>query len=94
MPQLVLLPASQTQHPSLETVKQKAVPEIAGNLAAILQDHASFRVVDHTRRVFGSYYGQVRETVVREAIKLLHRQGGTSSTGVGGKVRELVVARP
>jgi hypothetical protein len=91
--QLSLFPASQTQHPSLETVNRQAIPEIAHNLAAILQDHASYRVVNHTRRVFGSYYGQVRETVVRDAIKLLHRQGGTSSTGVGGKVRDLVVTR-
>jgi three-Cys-motif partner protein len=92
--QLTLFPASQTQHPSLDTVKRQAIPEIARNLEAILQDHASFRVVDYTRQVFGSYYGQVRETVVRDAIKLLHGQERTSSTGVGGKVRDLVVARP
>jgi three-Cys-motif partner protein len=92
--QLTLFPASQTQHPSLELVKRQAIPEIASNLAAILRERASFRVVDHTRRVFGTYYGQVRETVVREAIKLLRGQGRTSSRGVGGKVRDLVVARP
>jgi three-Cys-motif partner protein len=91
--QLTLFPASQTQHPSLDTVKRQAIPTIAHNLEAILQDHASFRVVDHTRRVFGSYYGQVRETVVRDAIKLLYQQRRTSSTGVGGKGRDLVVAR-
>jgi three-Cys-motif partner protein len=92
--QLTLFPASRTQHPSLDTVNRQAVPDIARNLEAILQEHASYRVVDHTRRVFGVYHGQVRETVVREAIKLLHRQERTSSRGIGPKIRDLVVARP
>jgi hypothetical protein len=43
--------------------------------------------------VFGSYYGQVRETLVREAIKTLHRDGRTPSTGKGPRIRELVVER-
>jgi len=32
--------------------------------------------------------------VVRDAIKLMHREGRTSSTGKGRRVRELVVTRP
>ena len=68
--------------------------EVALNLATILRERSSFRVVDHTHRVFGAYYGQVREQVVRDAIKLMHREGRTSSTGKGRRVRELVVTRP
>jgi hypothetical protein len=64
------------------------------NLELLLREYPSFRVVDHTTRVFGTYYGQVRETLVRQAIKNMHRDGRTSSDGVGGKIRELVVARP
>ncbi len=89
-----LFPASQTQHPSLDTVNRQAVPEVARNLEAILRETPSFRVVNHTKQVFGVYYGQVRETVVRDAIKLLHREGRTSSTGIGRKIRDLEVARP
>jgi hypothetical protein len=75
-------------------VESRAVPEVALNLAAILRERSSFRVVDHTRRVFGTHYGQVREQVVRDAIKLMHREGRTSSTGKGRRVRELMVTRP
>jgi three-Cys-motif partner protein len=89
-----LFPVSQVQRPSLATVESQAVAEISRNLEAILRERPSFRVVDHADRVFGDYYGQVRETVVRDAIKLLHRQGRTSSTGTGRRIRDLEVARP
>jgi len=89
-----LFPVSQVQRPSLATVESRAVPEISLNLEAILRERPSFRVVDHADRVFGSYYGQVRETVVRDAIKRLHREGRTSSTGKGPRIRDLEVARP
>jgi len=89
-----LFPVSQLQRPSLATVERRAVPEIALNLEAILRERPSFRVVDHADRLFGTYYGQVREQVVREAIKRLHQEGRTSSTGTGRRIRDLVVARP
>lgn len=89
-----LFPVSQVQRPSLATVESRAVPEISLNLEAILRERPSFRVVDHTNRVFGTHFGQVRETVVRDAIKLLHREGRTSSTGKGPRIRDLTVARP
>jgi three-Cys-motif partner protein len=88
-----LFPVTQIERPSIETVESRAVPAIALQLAAILRE-LSFRVVDQTRRVFGDFYGQVREQVVRDAIKLLHHEGRTSSTGKGGRVRDLVVTRP
>ncbi|HEX6675923.1 MAG TPA: three-Cys-motif partner protein TcmP [Actinomycetes bacterium] len=89
-----LFPLTQVERPSLETIKGRALAEIVANLERLLQEYPSFRVVDHTTRVFGTYYGQVRETLVREAIKTLHREGRTPSTGKGPKVRELVVERP
>jgi len=51
-------------------------------------------VVDRTIEVFGEDYGQVREPVVRQAIKLLYSQGRTAFDGKGSPVRDLVVARP
>ena len=85
---------TQVERPSIETAERRALPEIALNLGAILRQLPSFRVVDHTHRVFGDSYGQVREQVVRDAIKLMHREGRTSSTGKGPRIRDLVVARP
>ena len=89
-----LFRVTQVERPSIESVESRAVPEVALNLGAILRERPSFRVVDHTHRVFDTDYGQVREQVVRDAIKLMHREGRTSSTGKGRRVRELVVTRP
>jgi three-Cys-motif partner protein len=89
-----LFPVTQIERPSVDTIKVKALAEIEMNLELLLREYPSFRVVDHTTRVFGTYYGQVRETLVRQAIKNMHRDGRTSSDGVGRKIRELVVARP
>jgi three-Cys-motif partner protein len=89
-----LFPVTQVERPPIETIKARALAEIEMNLELLLRDYPSYKVVDHTTRVFGSYYGQVREALVREAIKNMHRDGRTSSDGVGRKIRELVVARP
>jgi hypothetical protein len=90
-----LFSATSVIRPDLDTVERVAAPAIATNLAVLLERHASFRVVDHPREVFGTFYGEVRDKVVRDAVKLLHAQGGTSSTGVGVKrPRDIVVRRP
>ncbi|SFK85786.1 three-Cys-motif partner protein TcmP [Geodermatophilus ruber] len=92
-----LFPATATIRPVLETVEERALPVITDNLRYLLHSHpAGFRVVDHTRAVFGEFYGQVRESVVRKAVKALHQQGGTATTGVGGtkRTRDLVVLPP
>lgn len=85
---------TQVDRPSIESVEARAVPEVARNLEEILRERPSFRVVDHTHRVFGAFYGQVRERVVRDAIKLLHRDGRTASDGRGPRIRNLQVVRP
>ena len=89
-----LFPVTQVERPSLETITSHALAEIEMNLDLLLREYPSFKVVDHTTRVFGSYYGQVRETLVRRAIKNMHRDGRTSSDGIGHRIRELIVARP
>ena len=64
-----------TIRPSLDTAEAEAIPVISGNLAAILRDKPTFKTVDEPLRVFGDYYGQVREQTVRHAVKRLHAAG-------------------
>lgn len=83
-----------TIRPKLAMVEREAVPAISTNLAEILREVEAFTVVDRTLQVFGHYYGQVRDITVRDAVKHLYADGGTSCSGKGGKPRDLVVTRP
>ncbi|SFD74892.1 three-Cys-motif partner protein TcmP [Streptomyces aidingensis] len=81
--------------PDPEEVRRAAVPAIAQNLGRLLKRVGEFRLVDHTVEVFGDFYGQVTEPAARKAVKHLHKEGGTPTTGVGSmKTRELVVLPP
>jgi three-Cys-motif partner protein len=79
--------------PDPQDVEKKAVPAMAANLEALLrQTGRPVKLVDHTLAVFGDYYGQVTEPAARKAVKLLHSEGKTPSTGVGERrIREIVV---
>jgi three-Cys-motif partner protein len=79
--------------PDPKEVEAKAVPQIAENLAKLLvRIRRPVKLVDHTLEVFGSFYGQVTEPVVRQAVRLLHEQGRTPSNGVGVKrIREITL---
>ena len=67
----------------------------AANLERLLLPGRPVKLVDHTLELFGSYYGQVTEPVARKAVKYLHGEGETPSTGIGEKrTRELVVHPP
>lgn len=78
--------------PTAEALEKAAVPAIAANLEQLVQrTRQPVMLVDHTLEIFGEYYGQVTEPIARKAVKHLHRAGKTPSTGVGGKVRELIV---
>ncbi|MGK3110615.1 three-Cys-motif partner protein TcmP [Streptomyces sp. WAC05858] len=81
------------ERPDPKEVEAKAVPEIAENLAKLLaRTRRPVRLVDHTLEVFGSFYGQVTEPVVRQAVRLLHQQGKTPSNGVGvKKIRDITL---
>lgn len=90
-----LFTVTATVRPQLESVEAEAVPHIASNLASLLVEQPrGFKVVDHTLAVFGDYYGQVRERAVKLAVKDLYGRGGTASTGVGPKPRDLIVLPP
>lgn len=76
----------------LVQVESEARPVIADNIARLTAQHGQIRVGDYPGEVFGEYLGRVRETVVRTAIKDLHRDGRTPSDGRGGRTADLVVS--
>jgi three-Cys-motif partner protein len=79
--------------PDPKEIEAQAVPAIADNLAALLaRTGRPVKLVDHTMEVFGTFYGQITEPVVRQAVRLLHEQGKTPSNGVGVKrTREITI---
>lgn len=79
------------QHPSLTEVEQEAVPVIADNIARLTATMGEVRLGDHAIGVFGQYFGRVRESAARDAVKLLYADGRSTTTGVGGKVEALRV---
>ncbi len=77
------------------TVEKEAAPAMARNLEKLLaRTGRPVKLVDHTLEVFGTYYGQVTEPAARKAVKLLHSEGKTPSTGVGEKRTREIIARP
>ncbi|MFE5191635.1 three-Cys-motif partner protein TcmP [Streptomyces sp. NPDC056628] len=88
-----LFSVASVTRPDPKETEAKAVPEIAENLAKLLaRTRRPVKLVDHTLEVFGSFYGQITEPVVRKAVQLLHEQGGTPSNGVGvKKTREITL---
>ncbi|MFE4626008.1 three-Cys-motif partner protein TcmP [Streptomyces mirabilis] len=82
-----------SSRPDPEEVEKQAVPMIADNLEKLLlRTRRPIKLVDHTLEVFGDFYGQVTEPVVRKAVRFLHDQGKTPSNGVGvRKIREITV---
>lgn len=67
-----LFSVASVTRPAPKEVEAKAVPEIARNLAGLLaRTRRPVKVVDYTLEVFGAFYGQVTEPVVRP--------GGTAS---------------
>jgi three-Cys-motif partner protein len=80
-------------HPSLKEVEAEAMPVIAENIARLAEKNGRIKVGDYPGEVFGDYLGVVTEKVVRAAVKHLHAQGRTPSTGVGGKTPDLIVIK-
>ncbi|MFJ3673783.1 three-Cys-motif partner protein TcmP [Streptomyces sp. NPDC090106] len=79
--------------PDPEEVAVRAIPKVAENLEQLLlRVRRPVKLVDHTLEIFGDFYGQVTEPVVRKAVQRLHEQGKTPSNGVGVKrTREITV---
>ncbi|MFI2453618.1 three-Cys-motif partner protein TcmP [Streptomyces sp. NPDC019539] len=80
--------------PDPKEVEAKAKPEIVENLARLLDRGHEIKLVDYPLEIFGPYYGQVTEPVVRQAVQLLHKQGRTPSSGKGVKRTRDIVLHP
>lgn len=91
--QLGLLPTETIlTRPKLDEVEQEARPYIADRINHLLVNGKKpITLGDHSREVYGDYFGQVREKVVRAAVKNLHARDLTPSTGIGPKVENLIV---
>lgn len=87
--QLALIP----NRPDPEDVAAQAIPEIAANLEKLLaRTRQPIKLVNYTLEIFGRFYGQVPEPAVREAVRLLHKQGKIPSNGAGARrIREITV---
>ena len=79
--------------PRRQELEDAALADIEANLLALVdQLGVALPVGDYAGHMFGDHWALVGERVVRRAIKSLHAQGLTPSTGVGGKVEDLLIA--
>ncbi|WP_256098621.1 hypothetical protein [Streptomyces agglomeratus] len=88
-----LFSVTSVTRPDPKEVEARAVPQIATNPEKLLLETGRpVKLVDHPLEIFGSFYGQVTEPVVRKAVQLLHGQGKTPSNGVGvRRTREITL---
>ncbi|MFL3871242.1 three-Cys-motif partner protein TcmP [Streptomyces griseobrunneus] len=79
--------------PDPKEVEARALPVIAANLEALLaRTRGPVKMVDHSLEIFGEFYGQVTESVVRLAVQLLHKDGKIPTSGKGvRRTREIVI---
>lgn len=78
---------------TLEQLASDALPEVKANIVALLQQHERFVVVDYVHKILGDHLGEVRNLIIRTAVKELHAEGITGCNG-RGKIDRLVVTRP
>ncbi|MFF3247372.1 three-Cys-motif partner protein TcmP [Streptomyces sp. NPDC002870] len=90
---MALFSEASVTRPDPKEIEAKAKPVIAENLAKLLvRTQRPVKLVDYPLEIFGPFYGQVTDPVVRQAVRLLHEQGRTPSDGVGvKKTRDIVV---
>lgn len=93
-PQLALdgLAGLETGMPALKQLEEIALPALKSNLEKLIIRVPGARVGDYSKEILGEHIGQVRETVIRKAVKELHREGVTSSDGKG-RIRDLRLLR-
>ncbi|MFT4086153.1 MAG: three-Cys-motif partner protein TcmP [Gordonia sp. (in: high G+C Gram-positive bacteria)] len=87
---LIELPR-ETGRPTLANIESEAIPVIAENIARLVEKHGQITLGEYPVEVFGDYFGRVRESTARSAVKQLHQQRRTPSDGKGGKPEKLVV---
>ncbi|MEU1503229.1 three-Cys-motif partner protein TcmP [Streptomyces sp. NPDC005732] len=80
--------------PDPEAVEKEAIPVLAANLETLLRAGRPIKLVEHTLELFGSYFGQVTEPAARKAVKYLHKESKTPTTGVGGNRTRVLIVQP
>lgn len=83
----------ETQEELNSKLEERACEAIQDNILKLLETHGDFVVGKFPGEVFGAFFGEVTEKVVRRAIKELKRKGLTSSPGVG-RIDQIEVTRP
>lgn len=78
---------------TLQQLARDALPEVKGNILSLLEQHERFVVVDHVHEILGDHLGEVRNLVIRTAVKELHAEGRTGCNG-RGDITRMVVTRP
>jgi three-Cys-motif partner protein len=79
----------------LETPQQRWArwsEEIKGNLELLLPE-APFRVQARMKEIYGAVVGVARDRHIRAALKALHAEGKTATTGVGA-IQDMLVLPP
>jgi three-Cys-motif partner protein len=69
------------------------VTEMKTNVKVLLEENNQFKIRTHYSAVMGSALGDARMTHLRKALKELHKEGVTSSTGVGNPLWDQMVVR-
>lgn len=78
---------------TIEKLEDRAMPDIVANLAELLGRHDSFKVLDYPFEILRDHFGEIRNLVVRSAVKQLYREERTGCNGVGNLLR-LTVTQP
>lgn len=78
---------------TLEQLASDALPEVKANIVALLQQHERFVVVEHVHEILGDHLGEVRNLIIRNAVKELYAEGRTGCNG-RGTIDRMVVTRP
>lgn len=78
---------------TLEQLANEALPEIKANILSLLGAYESFVVVDHVHEILGDHLGEVRNPIIRNAVKELYAEGRTGCSG-RGDIPRMVVTQP
>jgi three-Cys-motif partner protein len=84
----------ETQEELNNKLEERACEAIQENILELLETHGDFVVGKYPGEVFGAFFGEVTEKVVRRAIKELKSKGLTSSPGEGPRIDQIEVTRP
>ncbi|PSR62133.1 hypothetical protein C8258_25830 [Nocardia sp. MDA0666] len=78
----------------LKTEQEAGLQAIRANLLALASQHHRATLVEHTKFVFGSYYGVIQEKLVRKAVRQLEKEGSIYLDASPRHLRDWIVGTP